>query len=101
MKGIILTVCFALLTVVGCVTSDRPESVTQDQQDTMTRVEKAAVSSPASDTATDINLLTDPASQVKGGAEPQLKCIVDGECASCCHGGRCCSACGNGPVVCT
>jgi len=101
MMRTIVTICFAFLTVTGCAADAPTDNAAPGQDDTTARLQEAVSSLQSTGSANEVSLLTDPANQANGGAQTQLRCIVDGDCASCCHINVCCSACGNGPVICT
>jgi len=101
-KGIIATICFTVLTLVGCV-ADRPDPATHDQDESAS-VEQAVSSTLAHEVVPGVEVLTAPFHQLtSGGTTPQAQiiCVSEGDCASCCSSTRCCSACGSGPVSCT
>jgi hypothetical protein len=106
MKGIIATICFTVLTLVGCV-ADRTDSATQDQGD-KARVEQAVSSTLAHQVVPGVDVRSGSMDQLNltgGGAPPDeglIVCVIDGSCAACCgSSGVCCGACTGGPTVCT
>ena len=104
MMRTIVTICFAFLTATGCMADAPTDTAASSQDDTTARLQEAVSSIQSTGSANNVSLLADPSSQAgqaDGGAQTQLRCIVDGGCASCCHIDVCCSACGNGPVICT
>ena len=112
MKRIIAIVCLGFSVLVGCAVAPQ-DDVSQGQDESSIRVQNVMSSVQAAspqldsvelravDTPSGPSSTSEPGANALGGGETQLKCIVDGDCASCCHGGVCCSQCGSGPVVCT
>jgi hypothetical protein len=80
--------------------TEAPAPVVDGGAPAPTPLERARDAAGATDGAEGLERGLDPQRANQSG-ETNMKCISDGECASCCSRYACCAACGNGPVVCT